>query len=276
MDVSSRDEIDLQELAVRIIRYFKGHLAFILFFCTAGIALGVTAYKLLPNIYESQMVVYSDLLTKTYGDRIGLTLNKLVKEENLSQLSAKLGIPAEQAASINSIEVECVTDVKMPQREKVEKDESYFIITVEVKDPSILPELQDGLLGYIRSNELVKVKTKQREELGIAVVNKIDKELRLIDSLKQMLFQSGQFKAEKLMFDPAKLFTEGVELTKLRWEAQQALELASSINLVEGFTAFQKPKSPKLSVMIVLGFFLGMFGAVGLLTLRHLIKMALS
>ena len=91
-----------------------------------------------------------------------------------------------------------------------------------------------------------------------------------------MLFQSGQFKAEKLMFDPAKLFTEGVELTKLRWEAQQALELASSINLVEGFTAFQKPKSPKLSVMIVLGFFLGMFGAVGLLTLRHLIKMALS
>ena len=70
MDVSSRDEIDLQELAVRIIRYFKGHLAFILFFCVAGIALGVTAYKLLPNSYESQMVVYSDLLTKTYGLRV--------------------------------------------------------------------------------------------------------------------------------------------------------------------------------------------------------------
>jgi hypothetical protein len=276
MDASSRDEIDLQELAVRIIRYFRGHLAFILFFCASGIALGVTAYKLLPNIYESQMVVYSDLLTKTYGDRIGLTLNKLVKEENQSQLSVMLGMPVEHTANINAIEVECVTDIKMPQREKVEKDESYFIITVEVRDPSILPELQSGLLGYIRSNELVKVKTKQREELGNAIVNKIDRELRSIDSLKQMLFQSGQFKAEKLMFDPAALFTEGVNLTKLRWEAQQELELASTINLVEGFTAFQKPKSPKLSVMIVLGFFLGLFGAVSLLTLRHLIKMAFS
>jgi uncharacterized membrane protein len=258
MDTPSRDDIDLQELAVRIIRFFRNHLIFILIFCAAGIGLGYTAYQTLPRVFESKMVVLSDLLTKTYGERMGLTLNNLVLERNLTDLSSKLNLSSEKVASITSIDVECQLDVKSPQREKVEKDETYFILTVGLTDRSALPDIQTGLLYYMRNNEYVKLRAKQRTELNTALVQRIDRDIRTIDSLTQFLFQKGP-RASDLQFDPTD---------------QQELELANSIHLVEGFTAFEKPKDPKLSKLVIIGFLLGLFGAIGLLTLRHLFTLA--
>lgn len=274
METPSRDDIDLQELAVRVIRYFQNHLLFILIACAAGVAFGVATYKALPNIYESQMVVLSDLLTKTYGDRIDESLNNLIAEDNLTELSAKLNVAPEKVSSIRAIRVESQLDVKTPQRDKVEKDETYFFITINLTDRSALPELQQGLLFYLRNNEFVKTRTRQREELNAAVVKKIDKELRAIDSLKGLLLQDRQFRGEDLQFDPAPLFTTTVDLTRMRWESQQEFEMANSIHLIEGFTAFQKPRDPKLTTLAVAGFFLGLLAAVFLLTLKHLVKLA--
>ncbi|MBL7848608.1 MAG: hypothetical protein JNL40_14150 [Cyclobacteriaceae bacterium] len=274
METQSRDDIDLQELAVRIIRYFRSHFVFILIFCAAGIGLGVAAYKALPNVYESQMVVLSDLLTKTYGDRIDESLNNLIAEGNFSELSTKLNLTADKVTSIKSVHVESQLDVKTPQRDKVDKDETYFIITVHLLDRSVLPDIQQGLLHYLRNNEFVKIRARQREQLYTAVVQRIDKELRGLDSLKQLIFLNRSFRGENLQFDPATLFTASVDLTKMRWESQQELETSNSIHLIEGFTVFEKPKDPKLTTLVAAGFLLGLLGAISLLTLKHLIKLA--
>lgn len=270
----ANDEIDLQEMAVRVIRYFWNHLIFICVLCGLGIVLGVLAYRSLPKKYESQMVILSDLLTKTYGDRMSRSLEGLIKEENYNELGAKFGMPADRIKGLSWIEIECFPDPKSPQRENITKDETYFVVTVDVTDRSVLPELQDGMLNFFRNNELVKKHARQREALNTAVINKIDKELKSLDSLKQYIFQRGPFKTENLMFDPAAIFSSGVQLTKMRWESQQELEFANSIHLVEGFTAFEKPAEPKLSYMVIFGFSLGLFGAIGMLTLKHLFKLA--
>ncbi len=267
METPSRDDIDLQELAVRIIRYFRNHLTFILIFCAGGIGLGVAAYKALPNVYESQMVVLSDLLTKTYGDRIDESLNNLIAEGNLAELSARLNLAKDKVLSIKSVHVESQLDVKTPQR-------TYFIITVNLTDRSVLPDIQQGLLFYLRNNEFVKMRTRQREQMYSAVVQAIDRELRGIDSLKQLIFRNRSFRAEDLQFDPAELFRASVDLVRVRWENQHELEMANSIHLIEGFTVFEKPKDPKLTTLIAAGFLLGLLGAISLLTLKHLIKLA--
>ncbi len=274
METNTRDDIDLQELAVRIIRYFRRHLVFIVISIAVGIGLGVFAFRSLPDVYESQMIVLSDLLTKTYGDRIDRTLNGLIQEGNVSELTTRLGLTQEKASALRSIKVESQLDVKTPQREKVDKDETYFIITAHLTDRSILPELQEGLLSYMRNNDFVKVRARQREAMEKATIDKIDRELRSIDSLKRLLFQKNTVRSENVQFDPAALFTVAVDLTKMRWERQQELEMANSIHLVEGFTAFQKPKDPKLATLVVAGFLLGLFGAIGLLTLRHLFTLS--
>lgn len=276
MDSSYRDDIDLQELAVRIIRYFRNHLIFIAAFCVVGIGLGVVAYKALPSSYESQMVVLSDLLTKTYGDRMDQSLNNLIQEGNTAELSSRLNLAPEKVASIQSVAVESQLDVKTPQRDKVDKDETYFIITVVLTDRSALPDIQQGMLHYLRNNEWVKIRSQQRSQLSTAVIQRIDREVQTLDSLKRALFQKGQLRTENVQFDPAELFKQTVELTRMRWEEQQELELAASIHLIEGFTVFQKPKDPKLTTLVAVGFLLGLVAAIGLLTLKHLLTLSRS
>lgn len=276
MDATSKDEIDLQELAIRIIRYFLSHFIFILVSCGVGVALGVFTFRASPNKYESQMVILSDLLTKTYGDQASRSLNKLVNEENFDELAAKLGLPGEKVNSISSIEIESITEIKAIEREKVDKDETFFIVTVSLTDRGAFADVQNGILHFFKNNEFVKIRARQREQFGEAVIKKIDKELKSIDSMKMLLMQSQPFKGERLMFDPEKLFTTSVELTEKRWENSQNVELANSIHLLEGFTVFQKPKDPKLSIMVLAGFLVGFIGALILLTLKHLFKLALS
>jgi hypothetical protein len=276
MDSSSRDDIDIQELAVRIIRYLRNHFVFIVVACATGIGLGIAAYKALPNHYESQMVVLSDLLTKTYGDRMDESLNKLISEGNTSELSKRLNLSPEKVGFIQSVAIDCQLDVKTPQREKVEKDETYFTITVDLADPSVLPEIQDAMLYYLRNNEWVKTRAAQRARQSTAIIQRIDREIQTVDSLKRVLFQKGPLRMESIQFDPTLLYTGTIELTRLKWKEQQELELSGSIHLIEGFTVFQKPKDPKLATLVVLGFILGLAGAIGLLTVKHLIKLSRS
>lgn len=276
MNTPERDEIDLQELAVRIIRYFKSHLTFILVATVLGTGAGIVAYQLLPKIYISKMVVLSDLLTKAYGERIDQQLNDLIREENIEDLAAKLELPKEKVKTISSIDIECIVDAKSPNREPQKKDETFFIVTVNLRDRAVLPDLQKGLLSFLRNNEYVKGRAKYRAEQGTAMVDRIEKELQLLDSMKQLLLRSQPFKGDNVMLDPATLFTESVNLTKTQWDFRQEVEFASSMHLVEGFTVFQKPKSPKLRTLMAVGFLLGLFGSIGLLTLKHLIKLALA
>ena len=270
MDTHPTDEIDLQELAVRIIQYFKRHFLFILICSVSGIALGFGSYRLLPSIYESKMIFLSDLLTESYGSRIDESLSNLIEEGNLDALSTKLRLTHEDASSIKSINIECIVEVKSLQRNK---DETFFIVTVELKDRSILPQLQEGLLNFFRNNEFVKIRTRQREETFKGMIKEIDKELKSVDSLMHRLIHE-QSKGETLVLDPSTLFTGSIHLSEQRWEYQNSLELANSIHLLDGFTTFEKPKDPKLLTLTFLGFFLGFIVSIGVLTLKHLLGLA--
>jgi uncharacterized protein involved in exopolysaccharide biosynthesis len=63
------------------------------------------------------------------------------------------------------------------------------------------------------------------------------------------------------MFDPTTINSKIVEMNKERGTLQSALKIVNSVQLVEGFTAFKKPASPKLSVSIVAGSTFGLFFA---------------
>ena len=272
METLPNDEINLQELAVRIIRYFKSHILFILISSALGIALGVGIYRALPSIYESKMILLSDVLTRSYGERIDESLNSLIAEGNHSALSVKLNLTPEEASTLTSINIECIVEVN-PQREATKKDETLFFVTVDLKDRSILPRLQDGLIAFFRNNEYVKIRTRQSEMMYSGLIKKIDKELLYVDSLKSRLIR-GSSKGETLILDPSALFSSNVHLSESQWEYKNALELSSSIHLLEGFTVFEKPKDPKLLTLSVLGFLLGFLGSIGLLTLKELFQMA--
>lgn len=274
MTANTKDEIDLQQLAVNLVRYFQRYLRFISISAFVGALSGLGFYLALPPVYESQMIVMSDILTSSYSDRLTESLDRLIKEKNDSILANRLNLTTEEAKKVGKIEIE---SVKKETGTNKDNESSTFIVTVSVLNSSLLPKLQNGLIEYLRNNQYVKTRVRQREEMYKTLIEKLDQEIQSLDSLKARLFSGKPLyskSSEMMLVDPTNIYSKIIELTQQRINYKNALELFNSIQLIEGFTPFKKPASPKLSVALVVGFALGFFGAIGLLTLKQLLKMA--
>jgi hypothetical protein len=273
MSNSSGDEVDLKDIAVKVIRYFLSHFNFIVICILLGTGFGTIFYELAPTRFESKMVVMSDILRESYSDLITEDLSLLIKEKNDSVLAAKLNITREEARDIKSIELEGVSkDIA-----SMNGEETIFIISVEVGNKKVLMKLQDGLINFLRNNEFVKTRVKQREQKYNILIDKIGNEIKSLDSLKRRLFNHKPVyssSSEMMLVDPTNIYSTIIDLTKQQIDLKNALELFNSIQLIEGFTAFKKPKSPNLSVSLFTGFSLGLLAAVGILTLKGLVRMA--
>lgn len=273
MDNKSSDEIDLQELAIRILRYLYSHSRFIAFSCLGGTLLGLVAWLTLPPVYQSKMIVMSDILTKSYSDRITESLDKLIGEGNYALLGVRLNLSEDEVRQVSGIKIESIKK----EEKDIKEESTIFIITVDTKNQELLPKLQEGIINLLRNNEFVKIRVKQREFFYKTLIEKLDDEINSLDSLKKKLFDGKPIYGkgpEMLLVDPTNIYSKIIELNRQRIDYVNALELSNSIQLVEGFTSFKKPKSPRGSVALLLGLFGGLAFGLGSLTFRHLAKLA--
>jgi hypothetical protein len=273
MNESTNEEIDLQELGIRILRYFRQHFAFILLSSLVTAAIGFAGYVLLPPVYESDMVVMSDILPTTFSDRLTGSFQRLIRERNDSILGARLGLNASEATSILAIRIE---SVKKETNAKADGP-STFIITAEVATKTLFPKLQEGLINYLRNIEFVKIRVRLREQDYRLLIDQLTREINSLDSLKSRLIQGKPVYAkssEMMLVDPTNIYTTRIDMQKQLIKYKDSLELFNSIQLIEGFTPFKKPANPKRSSMVLAGLALGFFGALGILTFIRLWKMA--
>jgi hypothetical protein len=273
---STNNEIDLQDLAIRLILYFKRHFLFIAISTFAGILLSISIYVKSPNIFESRMIVMSDILTESYSKEITESLKKLIKENNYNALAFRLGLNETEAEKIKSIEI---ISVKKDKESDKAADNTIFIVTARIKDKDILPRLQNGIVQFLRNNEFVKIRVRQRREMYQSLIEKIQLEISSLDSLKRRLFLGKPVYAkssEMLLVDPTSIYSKIIELNKEKINYKNSFELADSIQLVEGFTIFQKPVEPKLSILLLMGFFGGSLVSIGLLIFIQLLRLANS
>jgi capsular polysaccharide biosynthesis protein len=216
----------------------------------------------------------SDILTESYSKEITESLNNLIKEKNSRNLALRLSLSENESQLISKIDVESVKKDKQD-----EKKGDIFIVTADIHDRNILPKLQVGILSFLRNNEFVKIRVEQKKKYFVSMIDKIESEIKSLDSLKKKLFLGQPIyskTSEMMLVDPTNIYSKIVELTRQQWEYKNNLELVDSIQLVEGFTVFEKPASPKLSVLLAIGFFGGFFVAISILTLKHLFKLANS
>jgi hypothetical protein len=253
------NEIDLIELFAKIIRAIRDNtVAFIVAF-VLGTALGLAYYQYSPNVYESKMILLSDILTSSYSERLTETLNGLIREKNHKLLSDRLGLSLTDAASISKIEIESIRQ----EAKKDEKNESAtFIVTASVLNKDIFPKLQEGMINYLSNNEFVKIRVLQRQNYYRTMIEKVQNEISSLDSLKRRLFLGQPVyskTAEMLLVDPTSIYSKVIELNKELVTDKNALEIINSIQLVEGFTVLQKPASPRLSYSLAAGVSMGVF-----------------
>jgi hypothetical protein len=277
LKTSESGEIDLIELLAKFIKAVTNNVRLLFIAFIMGTILGGAYSQFAPKVYEGKMILLSDILTESYSERITESLDNLIKEDNDKLLSQRLGIKEEEASSIQKVEIE---NVKQKESRDEKSESATFIVTVRTKNKNSLTNLQEGLINYLRNNEYVKIRVRQRENYYKSMIEKVGQEISSLDSLKKRLF-SGQpiysKSAEMMLVDPTNIYSKIIELNKEQINYRNGLELVNSIQLVEGFTVYNKPVSPKLSISLIAGSSLGIFFVFVLIAfkaIRKLVKLS--
>jgi len=266
------DEIDLAELLAKIVIGVKNNIKLILGAFILGTIIGLAYYQLVPKIYESRMLISSEILTESYSKNMVSDLNKLIDEKNPGAISSKLQLSENQSNALEEIEIK--SSIEKSEFIK-EQEKNFLTIICQSEDNTIWPDLQQGLINYLESNEFVKTRVEQRKKYITQIIEKIDKELIDLNVLKEriangQITQSG--KDNLVLFDPTTVNSKILELNKEKINLQNSLETVNSIQLVEGFTVFKKQVSPRLSISLAAGASFGLFLVILLLVIKSLQK----
>lgn len=250
---TSSDEINLEELLLKVVLTIKRNLGLIIAFFVIGTAMGFIHSIMGTKIYESKMMVTSDILTDSYANKLNKNLNDIILDGNMDLLASRLNLSTEEAAKINSIEIEGV-------RKEAEKQLFYLFITARTLDPEVYPKLEAGLVSFFDNNEFAKLRVEQKKFFDRQIIKKLEDEIESLENFKTKIYQGNFFESTKgnVMFDPTDVNFKIVVLTKEKLSYQNELALASSVQVVQGFTKFNRPVKPNKAISLATGSSVGL------------------
>lgn len=268
-----KDEFDLYELFFKGVEIIRGNFWLIVTFFVAGTLLGLSYYYSSTKVYETRMVVSSSILTRSYAEALIDKLNRHRRELNIKAIMQSLNVSEPTAKNIMRLDTEVVSQIdetKEPER---------FIITAEVLDQDILPDLQKGLVHHLANNEFVKVRVEQNKKYLNQMIAKFDEEIKDMEVWKEKIISGEFFQRTQgnVMFDPTTVNSKILELTKERINLQNNLELANSVQVIEGFTKYERPVRPRLSISLISGSFVGLVFVsilIAFKSIRKILRMA--
>ena len=267
------DEVDLLDLLLKGLNAIRANFWLILSFFLLGIGLGLANYFTEQKVFENRMVISSTVLTKSYGKILIDKVNKYLGENNVDIITKDLKISRETLATVRLLKIELVTEADET------KETDRYIIIAETYSQDRLADLQNGLVYYFENNEFAKARERQNKEYLRQVISKFDQEIKDLEEFKVRLFKGDFIQSIKgnVMFDPTAVNSKIVELTKEKLNFQNSFAFANNVQIIEGFTPFEKPSKPQLSISLAAGSVSGLiFVAIllGLKSLHRLVKMA--
>lgn len=273
MERKDRDnEIDLLKLFLQGVDILRANFWLFTCFFLLGIGLGFAHYYTSVKVFQNKLIVSSLILTRSYGKILIDNINKHQQENDITTTADKLKISEQTARKVSNISVETFIEA-----DGIKETDRYIII-VEVVDEEILPELQQGLIYYLENNEFVRVRVEQSKRFSKEVISKIENELRDMEEFKTRLFKGDLLLSKSaVMFDPTTINSKIIELTKEKITLENTFALANSVQVIEGFTKFNKPFKPRLSVALLSGASLGLtfvFIILAFKSIRKLFRMA--
>lgn len=281
MDTPMNDEIDLRDLFFKALRYFLKKSKLIVSYVLAALTAVTVVFLVTPKIYESKMLLLSDILTQPYSAQLTEDFSKLIHQKNLAQLGKRLSLTEQEAKLIDGLTFSYIKAEKRSKIERMEEEEKYFdsdilIVTARVKDNVVLDKLQNGIILFLQNNSFVKVRVEKRKQMFNTLIKKLDKEILSMDSLRQTLFKGKSSKSiinqEMVLVDPSNIYTNLMALNREKISYKNELELIESIQLIEGFTAFESPIKPNLLKYLMAGLLAGLVLAASILIIQPIVQ----
>jgi len=277
---------------------FENKLSFVAII-GASVVIGFTfTYFLRKNYYESTMILSSNYLNKRLTESTMDKLNQLSREKSKGGLAKALNLKDTLADNIigfevrpfvsenDIIELEVLKEqLKTAQATATNSNKTVidqvinrieienrhaFEITVRTLNPTVIPNLQEAIVGYFRTSAYIKKRIE---------INKINLEKRRtkllsdvakLDSLKKIIYQNYRSMAEqarqgsnnvilsdKSVTDPINIYeTDRLTYDQLQ-DVERQLYLQPDFERLEGFTEFSEPANPSVLRMIFYSVLIG-------------------
>ena len=245
------DDLDLITLFEKLFSFFKNYGRRVIIFTIAGMLLGFAMYKLSPRVYESTLLLHSSTLTNTEQINIIENWNALLKGGEYSTLGERLNCQTgtlKKVAKITAAEI---------QKSYIPNNPNAFVVTVLVKDNSVLDSLSNGMVYGFENNEYIKSKLMTRRANLAALIDKVKIEIGKLDSTKRNIeknINSNNQHLSSFIIDVSAINGQMIGLNEKLIAYQDELKFAHAVEVYHKFESFKKPVSPKLFKMLVLGF----------------------
>jgi hypothetical protein len=275
--MAQSDEIDLLELAVKFNKVFVKNLKSLIIAFAIGTAAGLAFYQLVPSTYENKMIFSSDVLTLSLSRVLASDLDRLIIEGNHDELAKKLLISSEEARNIASIKIE--SSIEKSETLK-EAEKNIICITIRSRDQTIYKKLQPSLIKFFESNEYAKQREKENKAFFQGMIAKTTQEINELEKMRAQFLEGTLFKGttgNTSLFDPTEINSKIIELTEAKLKNEEKLAFVGTIQLIQGFSNYKKPVSPKLSISLASGASLGLFfvlALIGIKGFREMVKLA--
>ncbi|MBL3654826.1 GumC domain-containing protein [Fulvivirga sediminis] len=254
-NTASTDEIDLGELLVKIKHALLTNKLIIFVLALVGLSIGIFEFYSKPKVYQSEMLIYSEVLEEPLIETIGDNLDKLVSEGNYITLASKLGLPDSISTSITSIEI----SVNEGQDRKKEEDEErglFFTITVDANGDKNWTTINEGIINFLRNNSYINKRLKLKNENLKNLTSRLNDEVSQIDSLKSSLNGIGGSQNDLTILSPSSVYETLIELYKDLLKTNTDLQLSEGVEVIDIIT-YNKPVSAGLVKMSLIGLGIG-------------------
>jgi hypothetical protein len=273
---------------------FYHNRVFFLGIIILGLILGAAYSELLKkDYYKSSMVLSCDYLNTQILKNTIDKFNLLAREKDTEGIQEILNLDSATAANIQKFDFksfvseddvvemevlrEQLNNVAVEKKELVSKimdrlqveNKNAYEISVFVYDPSIVKPLEKALLDYFNRNNYIKRRIEVNKRTLEDRRDKLQKELRKLDSLKVVIFQNYQSLSQKSrgsnnvvvggeegLTNPLEVFNKDLELHRELQDVERRLYLNPDFEIIDGFTSFKEPESASLPVVLAISLLL--------------------
>jgi hypothetical protein len=244
------DDIDLLLLIERIIVFFSRYKWLFIIAIILGLSFGIFAYRSLPNIYTSRMVLHSYILTNQEHIQVIENWNQLLKRKEYAVLAGALNCPENTFYPLKKLKAEEI------QKVFTGVNPHGFFIEVNVTDNAILDQLQNGITYGLENNDYVKNRIAVKRANLEMLIAETGTEIQKLDSTKRIIENIIAGKAStssSLILDGAGTNKQLIEMNEKHLAYKEELRFCNAVQVLQGFSKFRKPTDPKLVSWLIIG-----------------------
>ncbi len=260
------DEIEISKLILKTITLIKQNFVSLVLFLVGGVVAGLLFYTTKTPVYESSMLVSTGIVKTSIATSLVENFQDLIKEQNTKVISEKLNL-GQAASTLKMIEAEEVEG-------KVDGGKTDIIkVIVRTTETSILPNLEHALIHSLEQNPYVQKRVALKKDNVEKEIAFLTKELNEISKLKTNIARIGENTGiGGTSFDLEDIYRQSMELFERKSQLTHELKTIENFQVIQGFTAFQKPISPKLSLSLAGGVVAGLILALLFIFFKELGK----